>query len=87
MINKDGDRGSRETLFFPSATDKPGKQTGGVCIMHKTERVRAVLRGEIPDRVPAGFWFHYPAEFTAKQTADAHLQLFHHTGMLSLIHI
>ena len=28
--------------------------------MNKTERVRAVLAGEQPDRVPASFWFHFP---------------------------
>lgn len=49
--------------------------------MEKIQRVKAVLAGKTPDRVPAGFWFHYPAAFTAKQTADAHLTLFRHTDM------
>ena len=28
--------------------------------MTKKERVLAVLRGETPDRIPAGFWLHFP---------------------------
>jgi len=31
--------------------------------MNKIERVRAALRGAEVDRVPAGFWFHFPPEF------------------------
>lgn len=29
--------------------------------MNKIERVRAALRGEPVDRIPASFWFHFPA--------------------------
>lgn len=47
--------------------------------MTKKERVRAVLEGKTPDRVPAGFWFHYPASLSAQETAEEHLKLFHHT--------
>ena len=49
--------------------------------MNKIERVRAVLRGEKPDRVPAGFWFHYPGTLTAKETAAEHIKLFRETDM------
>ena len=28
--------------------------------MNKIERMQTMLRGERPDRVPAGFWFHFP---------------------------
>ena len=31
--------------------------------MNKIERVRAMLRSQEVDRVPAGFWFHFPAEY------------------------
>jgi uroporphyrinogen decarboxylase len=30
--------------------------------MHKIERIKTVLSGEIPDRVPASFWFHFPED-------------------------
>jgi uroporphyrinogen decarboxylase len=49
--------------------------------MNKIERVKAVLNGQTPDVVPAGFWFHYPGSYSAKETADAHIQLYRHTGM------
>lgn len=49
--------------------------------MNKIERVQAVLRGETPDRVPAGFWFHYPSTLTAQETAQEHLKLFFETDM------
>lgn len=47
--------------------------------MTKLQRVQAVLEGKVPDKVPAGFWFHYPASLSAEETAGAHLKLFHHT--------
>lgn len=49
--------------------------------MNKVERVKAVLNGQTPDKVPAGFWFHYPASFTVEETVKGHLDLFRHTDM------
>lgn len=49
--------------------------------MNKVERVKAVFRGEKPDKVPAGFWFHYPYEMPAKEMAEEHLKLFRYTDM------
>lgn len=49
--------------------------------MNKVERVKAVLRGETPDKVPAGFWFHYPSTYTVEETVKGHLDLFRHTDM------
>lgn len=47
--------------------------------MTKIERVKAVLEGRTPDKTPAGFWFHYPHDLTAEETAREHLKLFRHT--------
>jgi len=45
--------------------------------MDKIERVRAALRGEPVDRVPASFWFHFPADQVAGQAmAAAHLDYY-----------
>jgi len=42
--------------------------------MDKVERVRRALRGEPVDRVPASFWFHFPADQRAAHAmAQAHL--------------
>ena len=30
--------------------------------MNKRERVMAVIRGQKPDRIPSGFWLHFPRE-------------------------
>jgi len=30
--------------------------------MNKIQRVYAAIHGNIPDRVPASFWFHFPKE-------------------------
>lgn len=49
--------------------------------MNKIERVKAVLNGQTPDKIPAGFWFHYPSSLTAEETANEHLKLFRHTDM------
>lgn len=49
--------------------------------MNKVERMKAVLKGQIPDKVPAGFWFHYPSSFTVEETVKGHLDLFRHTDM------
>lgn len=44
--------------------------------MNKIERMKAVFAGKDPDYVPAGFWFHYPSEYDAVQTAEAHMKLY-----------
>jgi uroporphyrinogen decarboxylase len=45
--------------------------------MNKIERVRRALRGEPVDRVPATFWFHFPAEARAGHAmAEAHLNYY-----------
>lgn len=48
--------------------------------MNKIERVRAVLRNEIPDCTPAGFWYHYGGNLSPRQMADAHLKTYRGTG-------
>lgn len=47
--------------------------------MTKIKRVQAVLEGKTPDKIPAGFWFHYPSTLSAKETAEEHLKLYRHT--------
>ena len=50
--------------------------------MNKIERVRAVLRGEAVDRVPAGFWFHFaPAFKGGSAMAQRHLAYYRATDM------
>ena len=45
--------------------------------MNKIERVRAVLKGEIPDAVPASFWFHFPKDQAHGNAAvKAHLDYY-----------
>ena len=45
--------------------------------MNKAERVRAALRGEPVDRVPASFWYHFPADQRAGHAmATAHLDYY-----------
>lgn len=45
--------------------------------MDKIERVRAALSGQPVDRVPASFWFHFPADQRAGQAmAKAHLRYY-----------
>lgn len=45
--------------------------------MNKIERVRATLRGEAVDRVPAGFWFHFAPEFAGGEPmARRHLEYY-----------
>ena len=42
--------------------------------MNKRERVITALKGGEPDRVPAGFWFHFSGEAAKGQGAiDAHV--------------
>jgi len=50
--------------------------------MNKIERVRAALRGEEVDHVPASFWFHFPdAHKHGKAMIKAHLDYFQATGI------
>ena len=45
--------------------------------MNKIERVRAALNGEIPDAVPASFWFHFPKDQAHGNAAvKAHLDYY-----------
>jgi len=45
--------------------------------MDKIQRVEAVLKGEIPDAVPASFWFHFPeAQAHGKAMVKAHLDYY-----------
>lgn len=49
--------------------------------MNKITRVRAVLSGEKPDRVPASFWFHFPKEKAhGKAAVKAHLEYYRQSG-------
>ena len=42
--------------------------------MNKVERMRAVIKGEVPDRIPASFWFHFPdAQTHGIESVKAHL--------------
>ena len=34
--------------------------------MNKRERMKALFSNEETDYVPAGFWFHYPADYTVR---------------------
>ena len=45
--------------------------------MNKIERMHTMLRGERPDRVPAGFWFHFPESAVAGTAmAQAHIDYY-----------
>ena len=49
--------------------------------MNRIERMQTMLRGEQPDRVPAGFWLHFPPEQRADSAmAQAHVDYFRTTG-------
>ena len=46
--------------------------------MNKIQRIRAVLDGKLPDRVPASFWFHFPKQQAhGKAAVKAHLDYYH----------
>lgn len=49
--------------------------------MNKAERLRAVMKGEAVDYVPAGFWFHYNSEMTTDEMIAAHMKLYRETDM------
>jgi len=45
--------------------------------MNKIQRVQAAVKGNLPDRVPASFWFHFPKEMAhGKESAKAHLDYY-----------
>ena len=45
--------------------------------MNKIDRMQAMLRGDRPDRIPAGFWFHFPAANAAGHAmAQAHIDYY-----------
>lgn len=49
-------------------------------MMNKRERVFSVLNGDVADRVPTGFWMHFPeSAFYGKQSVKAHLEFFEQT--------
>ena len=49
--------------------------------MNKIERAETVLRGGKPDKIPAGFWFHYNGELDTKSIAEEHLKTYRETGV------
>ncbi len=49
--------------------------------MEKIERVETVLRGGKPDKIPAGFWFHYKSDFDTARMAEEHIRTFRETGV------
>ena len=49
--------------------------------MNKRERVLAAVSGEAPDRVPSGFWLHFPKGYEAGEAAvQMHLHFFEKSG-------
>lgn len=49
--------------------------------MTKRERVKTVIEHQNPDKIPAGFWFHYRSDYTVEEMAEAHLKLYRETDM------
>ena len=50
--------------------------------MNKNERVRAALKGQPVDKVPGGFWFHFPsAQAHGQASIDAHLETYRATDV------
>ena len=50
--------------------------------MNKKERVRAALAGGNVDRVPASFWFHFPAEYKhGTASVKAHIDYYRASGI------
>jgi uroporphyrinogen decarboxylase len=50
--------------------------------MNKIERVRAALAGKEVDHIPAGFWFHFPAEKAhGAASVKAHLEFYRDSGV------
>lgn len=45
--------------------------------MTKKERVLRSLNNQVVDKVPVGFWFHFPEEMDLKsECVDAHIQFY-----------
>lgn len=51
--------------------------------MNKIERVRAAVNGQVPDRVPASFWFHFPpkGKVQGMTSVKAHLDYYRKSGI------
>ena len=49
--------------------------------MNKIERLQAVLQGGRPDKIPAGFWYHYDDSLSPAQMAEEHVKTFRETGV------
>ena len=50
--------------------------------MDRIERVRRAIAGHEVDRIPAGFWTHFPpAASTGRAMADAHLDFYRRSGV------
>ena len=66
------DEGPRTSRPLDSTRKDKGERR-----MDKIERVQAALQGESVDRVPASFWFHFPADQVAGHAmAMAHLNTY-----------
>jgi uroporphyrinogen decarboxylase len=51
-------------------------------MMNKIKRMRAVLAGEIADRVPASFWFHFPEDQAhGGESVKAHLDFYRQANL------
>lgn len=49
--------------------------------MNRRERVMAVVQGRTPDRIPSGFWLHFPpGNGYGKAAEDIHVDFFERTG-------
>jgi len=51
--------------------------------MNKIERMRAVLNGKIPDRIPVSFWLHFSpkGKVRGKESVKAHLNYYRDSGI------
>lgn len=50
--------------------------------MDKIKRLRTVLAGELPDRVPASFWFHFPdTQAHGQESVRAHLSFYRQANL------
>lgn len=49
--------------------------------MNKIERVKTVLEGKKPDKIPAGFWYHYDSDLDPAKMAKEHIKTFRETGV------
>lgn len=50
--------------------------------MNKIERMRTVLSGQVPDRVPASFWFHFPEDQAhGEKSVRAHINFYRQANL------